>query len=78
MPPRDFYLYFLSPLDASHFKDEKKPDELFLRLTNMDEAFCTPLRNYAAALDLASTASARLESAGVPSENQVYILNHWC
>jgi hypothetical protein len=62
VPPRDFYLYFLQPFDAPHFKDEKKPDELFLRLTNMDETFCTPLRRYAAALDLASTASGHAKS----------------
>jgi hypothetical protein len=62
VPPRDFYLYFLQPFDVPRFKDEKKPDELFLRLTNMDETFCTPLRSYAAALDLASTASGHAKS----------------
>ena len=62
VPPRDFYLYFIQPFDAPHFKDEKKPDELFLRLTNTDEEFRTALRNYAAALDLASTASGHAKS----------------
>ncbi|MBU4174457.1 MAG: ATP-binding protein [Actinobacteria bacterium] len=57
VPPRDFYLYFIQPFDAPHFKDEKKPDELFLRLTNADDEFRTALRDYAAALDLASTSS---------------------
>ncbi len=57
VPPRDFYLYFIQPFDALHFRDEKKPDELFLRLTNTDEEFRIALRNYASALDLASTAS---------------------
>ncbi|MBI4764648.1 MAG: ATP-binding protein [Deltaproteobacteria bacterium] len=57
VPPRDFYLYFIQPFDVPHFKDEKKSDEFFLRLTNSDEVFRTALRNYAAALDLASTAS---------------------
>lgn len=57
VPPRDFYLYFIQPFEAPHFKDEKKPDEIFLRLTKADEAFRTALRNYAAALDLASTSS---------------------
>ncbi|MFC1816761.1 DUF6079 family protein, partial [Thermodesulfobacteriota bacterium] len=57
IPPRDFYLYFIQPFDPPHFKDEKKPDELFLRLTNMDDKFRTTLSNYAAALDLASTSS---------------------
>ncbi len=62
VPPRDFYLYFIQPFDAPHFKDEKKPDELYLRLTNMDEGFRTALRSYAAALDLASTASGHAKS----------------
>jgi succinate dehydrogenase flavin-adding protein (antitoxin of CptAB toxin-antitoxin module) len=62
VPPRDFYLYFIQPFDVPHFKDEKKSDELFLRLTNTDEEFRTALRNYAAALDLASTASGHAKS----------------
>jgi hypothetical protein len=62
VPPRDFYLYFIQPFDAPHFKDEKKPDELFLRLTNRDEEFRTALKSYAAALDLASTASGHAKS----------------
>jgi hypothetical protein len=62
VPPRDFYLYFIQPFDPPHFKDEKKSDELFLRLTNADEAFRTALKSYAAALDLASTASGHAKS----------------
>jgi hypothetical protein len=57
VPPRDFYLYFIQPFDPPHFKDEKKPEEVFFRLTNKDEEFRTALTNYAAALDLASTSS---------------------
>jgi Cdc6-like AAA superfamily ATPase len=57
VPPRDFYLYFIQPFEAPHFRDEKKADEVFLRLTNADEEFRTTLSNYAAALDLASTSS---------------------
>jgi predicted ATPase len=62
IPPRDFYIYFIQPFDIPHFKDEKKPDELFLRLTNLDAEFSTVLRNYAAAFDLASTASGHAKS----------------
>ena len=62
VPPRDFYLYFIQPFDVPHFKDEKKPDELFLRLKTADEEFRTSLQNYAAALDLASTASGHAKS----------------
>lgn len=57
VPPRDFYLYFIQPFDPPHFKDEKKPDEVFLRLSNRDDAFRGSLMSYAAALDLASTSS---------------------
>ena len=62
IPPRDFYLYFIQPLDAPYFKDEKNSDELFLRLSNMDSEFRTALGNYAASLDLASTASGHAKS----------------
>lgn len=57
VPPRDFYLYFIQPFEPPHFKDEKKPDEVFLHLTNTDDEFRTTLSNYAAALDLGSTSS---------------------
>jgi len=62
VPPRDFYLYFIQPYDAPRFTDEKKPDEVFLRLKQKDEIFHTALRSYAAALDLASTASGQVKS----------------
>lgn len=62
VPPRDFYLYFIQPFDAPHFKKEKNADELFLRLANTDDEFRTELRNYAAALDLASTSSGHAKS----------------
>ena len=57
VPPRDFYLYFLQPFDPPHFKDEKKSDELFLRLNGMDDDCRTAVRSYAAAMELASTSS---------------------
>lgn len=61
-PPREFYLYFLQPYGATHFKDEKKPDEVFFRLKGADGAFREPLAKYAAALDLAATASGQTRS----------------
>ena len=62
VPPRDFYVYFIQPFDTPHFKDDKNSDELFLRLHNTDDEFRTALRNYAAALDLASTSSGHAKS----------------
>jgi len=62
VPPRDFYLYFIQPFDPPKFKDEKKPDELFLRLTGMDEEFRSLVRNYAASLDLTATAAGHAKS----------------
>jgi hypothetical protein len=56
-PPRDFYLYFLQPFDAPHYKDEKKPDEVFFKLKHRDEAFDTALKLYAGAREQAATAS---------------------
>ncbi|MGQ9677378.1 MAG: DUF6079 family protein, partial [Chloroflexota bacterium] len=62
VPPRDFYIYFIQLLDPPYFADEKKADEVFLRLARADETFLTALRRYAAALDLASTASGHAKS----------------
>ncbi len=78
VPPRDFYVYFIQPYSPPHFKDEKKADELFLRLTNMDDEFRTALRNYAAALDLASTSSGHAKST-YESKSSGFLrdLVHW-
>ncbi len=62
VPPRDFYLYFIQPFDASHFNDEKDSREVIIRLTNVDDEFRIALRNYAATLDLASTSSGHAKS----------------
>ena len=62
VPPRDFYVYFIQPFEPPHFKDEKKGDEVFLRLKKTDDEFRTALSNYAAALDLASTSSGHAKS----------------
>ncbi|MBN1461881.1 MAG: ATP-binding protein [Armatimonadetes bacterium] len=57
VPPRDFYLYFIQPFDPPPFKDEKKPDEVFLRLASTDDEFRISLKYYTAALDLAASAT---------------------
>ncbi len=62
VPQRDFYLYFIQPNDPPRFKDEKLNDEVFFRLKGKDEEFQSALKNYAAALDLASTSSGHAKS----------------
>jgi hypothetical protein len=56
-PPRDFYVYFVQLFDPPYFKDEKKADEVFLRLKQRDETFDRALRLYAGAREQAATAS---------------------
>ncbi|MCP5271841.1 MAG: ATP-binding protein [Burkholderiaceae bacterium] len=56
-PERDFYVYFVHPFAPPKFKDEHKSDEVFIRLKGLDDDIRKHLATYAAALDLASTAS---------------------
>ena len=56
-PPRDFYLYFLQPHDPPVYKDEKCADEVFFKLKSPDDAFLDAIKMYAAARELAATAS---------------------
>ena len=78
VPPRDFYLYFIQPFDTPHFKDEKKSDEMFLRLSNPDDEFHSAVRNYAAALDLASTSSGHAKSTyGTKASDFLQALAQW-
>jgi hypothetical protein len=56
-PERDFYIYFIQPFEPPRFRDENKADEVFFRLNGLDDAIKRHLSFYAAAQDLASTAS---------------------
>ncbi len=56
-PERDFYVYFIQPFDKPKFTDNNLSDEVFFRLTGLDDDIKRHLSSYAAALDLASTAS---------------------
>jgi hypothetical protein len=56
-PERDFYVYFIQPFEPPRFRDENKADEVFFRLRGRDDAIKRYLSFYAAAQDLASTAS---------------------
>ncbi len=57
VPRREFYLYFIQPFDPPRYTDDKKPDEVFFRLTGKDDAFSQSLRLYAAALELGHISS---------------------
>jgi hypothetical protein len=57
VPPRDFYLYFLQAHEPPAYRDEKKSDEVFFRLTAIDDKFREALARYAAAIDLSLTSS---------------------
>lgn len=61
-PPRDFYLYFIHPFNPEKINDEKRADELQFFLTNYDDSFKSALEKYAAAVDLAGTASGNSKS----------------
>ena len=56
-PERDFYVYFIQPFEPPRFRDESRADEVFFRLKGLDDAIRRHLSFYAAAQDLASTAS---------------------
>lgn len=56
-PERDFYVYFIQPFEPPRFRDDDKLDEVFIRLKGLDDAIKRHLAFYAAAQDLASTAS---------------------
>lgn len=56
-PERDFYIYFIQPFEPPRFRDDTKGDEVFFRLKGLDEAIKRHISFYAAAQELASTAS---------------------
>lgn len=73
VPPRDFYVYFIQPYAPPNYKDEKKTDEVFFRLTGADDTFRTALRFYTAALDLASTSSGQPKAVYSNKANDDYL-----
>lgn len=56
-PDRDFYLYFIQPFEPPKYKKEDIADEVFLKLVGRDSILTGLIEKYAAALDLAGTAS---------------------
>lgn len=53
-PPRDFYLFFLPPFLEREIHDEKQPDEVIFKLTELDQEFETKVRQYAGARAMAN------------------------
>jgi hypothetical protein len=70
-PERDFYIYFIQPFEPPSFRDERKSDEVFLRLKGLDDTIRKHLSFYAAAQDLASTASGSAKSIYLDKANVV-------
>lgn len=62
VPKQDFYLYFIQPYDPPRFKNEKLDDEVFFRLSGVDDDFRNALKNYAAALELSTSSSGHAKS----------------
>ncbi|MFB1485585.1 MULTISPECIES: DUF6079 family protein [unclassified Thiocapsa] len=69
-PPRDFYIYFIQPFDPPRFRDEHLSDEVFFRLKGLDDEIRHQIARYAAALDLAATASGNARSVYVSKANE--------
>ena len=74
-PERDFYVYFIQPFEPPRFRDENKSDEVFIRLKGLDEAIKRHLAFYAAAQDLASTASGGAKAV-LPGQGQRRAARH--
>lgn len=70
-PERDFYIYFIQPFEPPRFRDESKTDEVFFRLKGLDEEIKRHLAFYAAALDLASTASGGAKAIYISKAQEV-------
>lgn len=56
-PERDFYIYFIQPFEPPRFRDDSRTDEVFFRLKGLDDEIKRHLACYAAAQELASSAS---------------------
>jgi len=61
-PERDFYIYFIQPFEPPRYRDDNKTDEVFFRLKGLDDIIKRHLAYFAAAQDLATTASGGAKS----------------
>lgn len=55
VPTRDFYLYFIQPFEPRAYKDQKHPDEVFFKLTTVEENLKLTIKKYAASIELSLT-----------------------
>jgi len=61
-PERDFYIYFIQPFEPPKYRDDNKTDAVFFRLKDPDDIIRRHLAYFAAAQDLAATASGGAKS----------------
>lgn len=79
-PPREFYVYFLPPFKTNRFEDEGRDDDVFFRLSEVDEELSDILRHYAAARELANDTPANSPDRreySLRSERALKNLNEW-
>lgn len=77
-PPRDFYIYFLQPYDPPAFTDELRSDEVFFRLSRMNETFETALRLYAGAREMFTNSSGSNRSIyGAKASEHLKTITKW-
>ena len=77
-PERDFYIYFIQPFEPPRFRDESKSDEVFFRLKGIDDTIKHHLAFFAAAHELASTASGNAKSTYLSkAKDALQEMNKW-
>lgn len=77
-PERDFYVYFIQPFDKPKFTDNNLADEVFFRLKSPDEDYKRHLSQYAASLDLASTASGGAKAVYLSkAQDSLHAMSKW-
>jgi hypothetical protein len=62
VPEKDFYLFFIPPMTSPKYQDQKKSDELIIKLEQKQDVFVEKLRLFAATSELAATSSAMQKS----------------
>ena len=78
VPEKDFYLFFIPPLNPSRYQDGKKSDELILKLDHKDELFFTHLKLFAAAKELAESSGSHQKSTYLnKADTSAAILRKW-